>query len=90
MRSVKAAPLLFGFRGSEQVDVEAVEELIRRVAQLKIDLPQVSQLDLVLVHANAEGISVLHATARVDPVADARSDLFVRRLTAPAADTLPG
>ncbi|ROR91368.1 bifunctional GNAT family N-acetyltransferase/acetate--CoA ligase family protein [Nocardioides aurantiacus] len=90
VRSVKAAPLLFGFRGSEQVDVEAVEELIRRVAQLKIDLPQVSTLDLVLVHANAEGVSVLHATARVDQVADARSDLFVRRLTAPAADTLPG
>ncbi|WP_445256660.1 bifunctional acetate--CoA ligase family protein/GNAT family N-acetyltransferase [Nocardioides aurantiacus] len=90
VRSVKAAPLLFGFRGSEQVDVLAVEELIRRVAQLKIDLPQVSQLDLVLVHANAEGVSVLHADARVDQVADARSDLFVRRLTAPAADTLPG
>ncbi len=90
VRSVKAAPLLFGFRGSEQVDVLAVEELIRRVAQLKIDLPQVSQLDLVLVHANAEGVSVLHADARVDQVADARSDLFVRRLTAPAGDTLPG
>ncbi|SDS19422.1 Acyl-CoA synthetase (NDP forming) [Nocardioides scoriae] len=90
VRSVKAAPLLFGFRGSEQVDVAAVEDLIRRVAQLKIDLPQVSQLDLVLVHATAGGVTVLHATGRVAPVADARSDLFVRRLTAPAGDTLPG
>ncbi len=90
VRSIKAAPLLFGYRGSEQVDVAAVEDLIRRVAQLKIDLPQVSRLDLMLVHASAEGVSVLHAAGRVEKVADARSDLFVRRLTAPAGDTLPG
>ncbi len=90
VRSIKAAPLLFGYRGSEQVDVAAVEDLIRRVAQLKIDLPQVSQIDLALVHATAEGVSVLHASGRVAPVADPRSDLFVRRLTAPAGDTLPG
>ena len=90
VRSIKAAPLLFGYRGSEQVDVDAVEDLIRRVAQLKIDLPQVSQLDLMLVHATAEGVSVLHASGRVDHVPDARSDLFVRRLTAPPGDTLPG
>ncbi len=55
VRSIKAAPLLFGYRGSEQVDVAAVEDLIRRVAQLKIDLPQVSQLDLMLVHATRRG-----------------------------------
>jgi acyl-CoA synthetase (NDP forming) len=90
VRSIKAAPLLFGYRGSEQVDVPAVEDLIRRVAQLKIDLPQVSQLDLMLVHATVAGVSVLHAAGRVDQVADARSDLYVRRLTAPAGDTLPG
>jgi acyl-CoA synthetase (NDP forming)/RimJ/RimL family protein N-acetyltransferase len=90
VRSIKAAPLLFGYRGSEQVDVAAVEELIRRVAQLKIDLPQVCQIDLMLVHAMAEGVSVLHASGRVQQVADARSDLFVRRLTAPAGDTVPG
>jgi acyl-CoA synthetase (NDP forming)/GNAT superfamily N-acetyltransferase len=90
VRSIKAAPLLFGYRGSEQVDVAAVEDLIRRVAQLKIDLPQVSQLDLMLVHATAEGVTVLHAAGRVEQLADARSDLFVRRLTPPAGDTLHG
>ena len=55
VRAIKAAPLLFGYRGSEPVDVAAVEDLIRRVAQLKIDLPQVSQIDLMLVHATADG-----------------------------------
>ena len=90
MRAIKAAPLLFGYRGSEQVDVAAVEDLMRRVAQLKIDLPQVVQIDLMLVHASAAGVTVLHAAARVAQVADPRSDLFVRRLTAPAVDTLHG
>ena len=90
VRGIKAAPLLFGYRGSEQVDVDAVEDLVRRVGQLKIDLPQVSQVDLLLVHATAAGVSVLHAKGRVEPVADPRSDLFVRRLTAPLGDTLPG
>ena len=83
VRAIKAAPLLFGYRGSEPVDVPAIEELIRRVSQLKIDLPQLSQVDLLLVHATAEGTSVLRATGRVEPVADPRSDWFVRRLTAP-------
>jgi acyl-CoA synthetase (NDP forming) len=90
VRAIKAAPLLFGYRGSEQVDVAAVEDLMRRVAQLKIDLPQVVQIDLMLVHASAAGVSVLHAAGRVAQVADPRSDLFVRRLTAPAVDTLHG
>ncbi len=84
VRSIKAAPLLFGYRGSEQVDVPAVEELIRRVAQLKIDLPQVSQLDLILVHASTDGVRVLGATGQLQQVSEPRSDLFVRRLSAPA------
>ncbi|MBV9830621.1 MAG: acetate--CoA ligase family protein, partial [Marmoricola sp.] len=87
VRAIKAAPLLFGYRGSEPVDVAAVEDLLRRVAQLKIDLPQVSQLDLNLVHAGAEGCHVLNAVGRVDPVPDPRADLFVRRLSALDADT---
>ncbi|MCW2848863.1 MAG: CoA-binding domain protein [Marmoricola sp.] len=90
VRAIKAAPLLFGYRGSEQVDVPAVEDLIRRVAQLKIDLPQLSQIDLMLVHATVDGVSVLHATGRVDPMLEPRSDLFVRRLTAPLDETLHG
>ncbi|MEO5652369.1 MAG: GNAT family N-acetyltransferase [Marmoricola sp.] len=86
VRAIKAAPLLFGYRGSEEVDVPAVEDLIRRVAQLKIDLPQLCRIDLLLVHATSEGTSVLRATGRVEPVADPRSDRFVRRLTAQVSD----
>jgi acyl-CoA synthetase (NDP forming) len=53
-REIKASPMLFGYRGSEVVDVEPVEDLISRVAQLQHDLPQISSLDLSLVLAGAE------------------------------------
>ncbi|MGD9961166.1 GNAT family N-acetyltransferase [Nocardioides sp.] len=89
VREIKSAPVLFGYRGAEPVDAEAVERLIRLIAQLKNDLPQVRQLDLSLVLAGTEGVSVLTATGRVAPVADPRSDWFVRRLTTMASDTYP-
>jgi acyl-CoA synthetase (NDP forming) len=90
VREIRAAPLLFGYRGSEHVDVEAVERLLLQVAQLKNDLPQVRSLDLNLVLVGPHGATVLNATTRVEPVADARSDWFVRRLSMQAGDTLPG
>jgi acyl-CoA synthetase (NDP forming) len=90
VREVKAAPLLFGYRGSEQVDVRAIEFLLLRVAQLKNDLPQVSSLELNLVLVGADGATVLNAIGRVEPVTDARSDWFVRRLSMPAGDTMHG
>jgi hypothetical protein len=90
VREIKSSPMLFGYRGSEVVDVAEIERLIRRVSQLQNDLPQVSALALSLVLAGAEGATVLTANARVDPVADPRSDWFVRRLTDPPGDTLPG
>jgi len=90
VRELKAAPLLFGYRGADRVDVDAVERLIRLVAQLKADLPQVRSLDLSLVLAGAEAVSVLTANARVEPVSDPRSDWFVRRLSSMPGDTIPG
>jgi acyl-CoA synthetase (NDP forming) len=89
-REIKAAPMLFGYRGSEAVDVARVEDLISRVAQLQHDVPQISSLELSLVLAGADHCTVLTARARVDPVADPRSDWFVRRLPAAVDDTIPG
>jgi acyl-CoA synthetase (NDP forming) len=89
VREIRAAPLLFGYRGSEKVDVEAVEHLLLRVAQLKNDLPQVRSLVLDLVLVGPHGATVLDAGGRVEPVTDARSDWFVRRLSTEAGDTLP-
>ena len=88
VREIRSAPMLFGYRGGEVVDVEAVERLIRLVAQLKNDLPQVQTLELSLVLAGADGIAVLTAAACVAPVADPRSDWFVRRMNVIPGDTL--
>ena len=89
VREVKAAPMLFGYRGADVVDVEEVERLIRRVAQLQNDLPQIRELTLDLVLAGPHGATVLTAGGRVEPVVDPRSDWFVRRMAALPGDTLP-
>ncbi len=88
VREIRSAPLLFGYRGSDEVDVEDIEQLLLRLAQLKNDLPQVRSLDLNLVLAGPHGATVLGAVGRVEPVDDARSDWFVRRLSTQAGDTL--
>ncbi len=90
VREIKASPMLFGYRGSEVVDVSQVERLILRVAELQHDLPQVSALEMPLVLAGPDEASVLRATIRVDPVADARTDWFARRMPTQAGDTAPG
>ncbi|CAN5229943.1 bifunctional GNAT family N-acetyltransferase/acetate--CoA ligase family protein [soil metagenome] len=89
IREIKAAPMLMGYRGSEVVDIAEVERLVLRVSQLQNDLPQVAQLELSLVLAGATSAAVLTARCRVEPVEDARSDWFVRRMATPAGDTMP-
>jgi acyl-CoA synthetase (NDP forming)/RimJ/RimL family protein N-acetyltransferase len=89
VREIKASPLLFGYRGSEIVDVTEIERLVRRVAQIQHDLPQIRALDLPLVLAGASGAAVLGGSIRIEPVIDPRSDWFVRRLSTPPGDTLP-
>ncbi len=89
IREIKASPLLFGYRGTEIVDVGQVEELVRRLAQLQNDLPQVRQLELPLVLAGAQRAAVLGAHVRIEPVLDPRSDWFVRRLSTMPGDTMP-
>ena len=89
VREVKSSPILFGYRGAQPVDVHQVEHLISRVAQMQNDLPQLSALELSLVLAGVEEATVLTASARVAPVADPRSDHFVRRLPDHPGDTIP-
>ena len=80
VRDVRAAPLFFGYRGSEPVDVPAIEDVISRLAQLKDDLPDIERLDLGLVLAGVAGCRVLRASGRVHPRTDIRSDSLARRL----------
>ncbi|RYP87110.1 GNAT family N-acetyltransferase [Nocardioides guangzhouensis] len=87
-REIKSSPMLFGYRGSEVVDVDRIEKLVVLVSRLKNDFPQLRSLDLSLVLAGKDTATVLTAEARVEPVVDPRSDWFVRRLNQDPDDTL--
>jgi acyl-CoA synthetase (NDP forming)/GNAT superfamily N-acetyltransferase len=90
VREVRAAPLFFGYKGSDPINVEAIEDLIQRVARLKDDLPEVEALSLDLVLAGGDGAEVLRASGRVSPFSYARTDWYTRRLGGPSGteDTL--
>ncbi len=46
VRSIKAFPLLSGFRGSKPVKIEMLVEVLLRLSQLVGDFPEISELDI--------------------------------------------
>ncbi|MFJ3080751.1 GNAT family N-acetyltransferase [Streptomyces halstedii] len=79
IRSIRAAPLLFGWRGSSPADTAALEELVLRVSRLVDDHPEVVSVDLEPVVVATRGLAVLGAGIRLAPP-PARDDLGPRRL----------
>ncbi|MFG2713311.1 GNAT family N-acetyltransferase [Streptomyces goshikiensis] len=79
IRSIRTAPLLFGWRGSDPVDTPALEELLLRLSRLVDDHPEVVGVSLEPVVVATEGLSVLSATVRVAHP-PARTDLGPRTL----------
>ncbi|MFE9215195.1 GNAT family N-acetyltransferase [Streptomyces lavendulae] len=79
IRSIRTAPLLFGWRGSDPVDTPALEELLLRLSRLVDDHPEVAAVALEPVVVATEGLSVLSATVRVAHP-PARTDLGPRTL----------
>lgn len=65
VRSVRAAPMLQGYAGSEPVDLAALEDLLARLAHLADDVPEVAALELTPVVALPTGAAVLGATGRL-------------------------
>ncbi|TXS12941.1 acyl-CoA synthetase, partial [Streptomyces sp. ms191] len=65
VRSIRTAPLLFGWRGSAPVDTPALEELLLRVSRLVDDHPEVVAITLEPVVVAPHGLSVLGATVRL-------------------------
>lgn len=80
VRSLRAAPLLFGWRGAEPVDTAALEELLLRVSLLADDLPEVVAVTLEPVVVAARGLTVLGASVRLARP-PARTDLGPRALS---------
>ncbi|MFG2843300.1 GNAT family N-acetyltransferase [Kitasatospora sp. NPDC048296] len=80
IREVRAAPLLFGWRGAEAVDTAALEELLLRVSQLVDDVPEIASVDLEPVVVAPHGLAILGARVRVAPL-PVRSDLGPRAMS---------
>ncbi|HEX5534340.1 MAG TPA: GNAT family N-acetyltransferase [Actinomycetales bacterium] len=78
VRSVKASPRLFGYRGSPPLDVAGLEDVVARVSRLADDLPEIAELELNPVLVSQDGVAVLGAKVRVARPAT-RTDSGVRR-----------
>jgi acyl-CoA synthetase (NDP forming) len=81
VRSIRTAPLLFGWRGSTPVDTPALEELLLRVSRLVDDHPEVVAVTLEPAVVAPRGVTVLGASVRLAPP-PARDDLGPRTLPA--------
>ncbi|MEU3606090.1 GNAT family N-acetyltransferase [Streptomyces sp. NPDC035033] len=79
VRSIRTAPLLFGWRGSAPVDTPALEELLLRVSRLVDDHPEIVSVVLEPAVVAPGGVSVLGAAVRLAPPAPT-TDLGPRRL----------
>jgi acyl-CoA synthetase (NDP forming) len=78
LRGVRAAPLLFGHRGSRAVDTAALADLLLRVSRLADDLPEVAELDLNPVIARPDGAHAVDTRIRIAPATP--RDPFLRQL----------
>ncbi|MCT2584011.1 bifunctional acetate--CoA ligase family protein/GNAT family N-acetyltransferase [Actinophytocola gossypii] len=79
VRAPKAAPLLTGYLGDEPVDLDALTDLVVRVAALAEDVPAVRWLALEPVLATPVGAAVLRARVRVG-APPSKQDTGPRRL----------
>jgi acyl-CoA synthetase (NDP forming)/GNAT superfamily N-acetyltransferase len=78
IKSVRAAPLLLGRRGTPPVDTAGLADALLRVSRLADDLPEVSELDLEPVVVREDGVWCVDVRVRISP-AEPR-DPFLRRL----------
>jgi hypothetical protein len=64
LASLKAAPLLNGFRGAAKADVAALAQLISQVSVLAARYSErISEIELnpVLVHGEGQGVTIVDA-----------------------------
>jgi hypothetical protein len=67
VRAPKAAPLLTGYGGGEPADLDALADLVIRVAALAEDVPRVRWLALEPILAATDGAHVVRARVKVGP-----------------------
>ena len=67
IRSLRGAPLLFGYRNTPKCDVASLEEMLLRVAQLAINVPELAELDLNPVTVTPDRAIAVDVKVRLRP-----------------------
>ncbi|MCS0628234.1 bifunctional acetate--CoA ligase family protein/GNAT family N-acetyltransferase [Telluria mixta] len=83
----RAARLLAGFRDHPRADFEALSDVLVRVGQMAADLPELVELDINPLLADASGVVALDARMRLAP-APAGQDPLARLAILPYPDDL--
>ncbi|MBD3235810.1 MAG: hypothetical protein GF330_03825 [Candidatus Eisenbacteria bacterium] len=67
VRAIRGYPLLEGVRGEEPVALELLEEMLMRLSQMALDLPEITELDLnpVILNPDPKECTVVDARIRV-------------------------
>lgn len=63
IESIRTYPILKGVRGEKPADIEKLAELLCRISQLSMDLPEIQELDInpLMVHEAGQGADVVDA-----------------------------
>jgi len=75
---IKAAPLLYGHRGSAAVNLESLADLLLRVSRMADEIPEIAELDLNPVIARPDAACPVDMRIRIVPAEP--QDPFLRRL----------
>jgi acyl-CoA synthetase (NDP forming)/RimJ/RimL family protein N-acetyltransferase len=78
VRSIRAAPRLFGYRGLPPADVAALADVIARASVMALDLPELRSLELHPVVVAERGVAVLSVRVQLEDASrpdDARRSL---------------
>nr|WP_277606040.1 acetate--CoA ligase family protein [Glycomyces sp. L485] len=78
-RSLKAADLLTGYRGSQPVDLDSLNDLLTRLGRLAEDRPEVAELDLNPIMSTRHGLQAADVKLRLARIGD-EPDPIARRL----------
>ncbi len=82
VRSLRGSPLLFGYRNTTPVAVDALEDLLIRIGRLADAVPEVAELDCNPVIVSPSGATAVDVKVRLAPVESA-PPTGVRRLRGP-------
>jgi acetyltransferase len=62
---IRAQKMLTGMRGRPPVDLEALKDLLRRVSQLAVDIPEIGELDLNPILPGTHGVTAVDARVKL-------------------------